>query len=443
MNKPIVAVVGRPNVGKSTFFNKIVGRRVSIVEDTPGVTRDRIYAETEWRGRPFVVIDTGGIEPDITDEILSQMRIQAEIAMETADVIVFVVDGRSGVTAADREVAEMLQKTGKKVLLIANKIDAINRLPDDFYDFYEFGLGEPLAISAANMLGLGDVLDEIVDAFPKVLEKEEEVEAVRVAVIGKPNVGKSSLVNALLGEERVIVSDVAGTTRDSIDTPFTHDGENFVLIDTAGIRRKAKVSETVEKYSIIRAISAIERADVCLLMIDAVEGVTEQDKRIAGISHEAGKGMIIAVNKWDLIEKDNHTVKEQERIIRIELPFLAYAPIIFISVLKKQRIHNVLEMALKVSNQCSLRIPTGQLNGVISDAMLMNQPPSDKGRRLKIYYCTQVGVKPPLFSFKINDRELMHFSYSRYMENKIRAAFGFDGTPVKFVFRDKGEENND
>ena len=441
MSKPIVAVVGRPNVGKSTFFNKIVGRRVSIVEDTPGVTRDRIYAETEWSGKPFVIIDTGGIEPDVDDVILSQMRIQAEIAMETADVILFIVDGRSGVTAADREVAQMLQKTGKRVILIANKIDSV-KLPDDFYDFYELGLGEPMAISSANMLGLGEVLDEIVDAFPREMQDEEEEDTIKVAIIGKPNVGKSSLINALLGEERVIVSDIPGTTRDSIDTPFTHDGEKFVLIDTAGIRRRSRVSDNIEKYSIIRAITAIERSDVCLLMIDATEGVTEQDKRIAGISHEAGKGMAIVVNKWDLIEKDNHTTKKFENDIRVELPFLQYAPIVFISVLKKQRIHNVLEISKDISNQCSMRIPTGQLNGVISDAMLMNQPPSDKGKRLKIYYVTQVGVKPPLFSFKINDRELMHFSYSRYMENKIRAAFGFNGTPIKFVFREKGEDGN-
>ncbi|MEI8216247.1 MAG: ribosome biogenesis GTPase Der [Eubacteriales bacterium] len=441
MSKPIVAVVGRPNVGKSTFFNKIVGRRVSIVEDTPGVTRDRIYAETEWSGKPFVMIDTGGIEPDVDDVILSQMRIQAEIAMETADVILFIVDGRSGVTAADREVAQMLQKTGKRVILIANKIDSV-KLPDDFYDFYELGLGEPMAISSANMLGLGEVLDEIVDAFPREMQDEEEEDTIKVSIIGKPNVGKSSLINALLGEERVIVSDIPGTTRDSIDTPFTHDGEKFVLIDTAGIRRRSRVSDNIEKYSIIRAITAIERSDVCLLMIDATEGVTEQDKRIAGISHEAGKGMAIVVNKWDLIEKDNHTTKKFENDIRVELPFLQYAPIVFISVLKKQRIHNVLEISKDISNQCSMRIPTGQLNGVISDAMLMNQPPSDKGKRLKIYYVTQVGVKPPLFSFKINDRELMHFSYSRYMENKIRAAFGFNGTPIKFVFREKGEDGN-
>jgi len=441
MSKPIVAVVGRPNVGKSTFFNKIVGRRVSIVEDTPGVTRDRIYAETEWSGKPFVMIDTGGIEPDVDDVILSQMRIQAEIAMETADVILFIVDGRSGVTAADREVAQMLQKTGKRVILIANKIDSV-KLPDDFHDFYELGLGEPMAISSANMLGLGEVLDEIVDAFPREMQDEEEEDTIKVSIIGKPNVGKSSLINALLGEERVIVSDIPGTTRDSIDTPFTHDGEKFVLIDTAGIRRRSRVSDNIEKYSIIRAITAIERSDVCLLMIDATEGVTEQDKRIAGISHEAGKGMAIVVNKWDLIEKDNHTTKKFENDIRVELPFLQYAPIVFISVLKKQRIHNVLEISKDISNQCSMRIPTGQLNGVISDAMLMNQPPSDKGKRLKIYYVTQVGVKPPLFSFKINDRELMHFSYSRYMENKIRAAFGFNGTPIKFVFREKGEDGN-
>jgi len=442
MQKPIVAVVGRPNVGKSTFFNKLIGKRLSIVDDTPGVTRDRIYAECEWRNIPFILIDTGGIEPDTKDIILSQMRIQAEIAIETADVILFMVDGRSGITAADREVADMLMRTGKKVLLIANKIDSA-KLPEDFYDFYEFGLGEPIAISSTNMLGLGDVLDLIVEHFPKEMGEEEDEDTIKIAVIGKPNVGKSSLVNALLGEERVIVSEVAGTTRDSIDTPFTHNGDKYVLIDTAGIRRKSKVEETIERYSVIRAISAIERSDVCLLMIDAIEGVTEQDKKIAGLAHEAGKGIIIVVNKWDLIEKDNSTMKKFENDLKVELPFMLYAPSVFISVLKRQRIFNVIEMAKHVSEMCALRISTGQLNGVLSDAILMNQPPSDKGKRLKIYYATQVGVKPPLISFKINDRELMHFSYSRYLENKIRAAFGFQGTPIKFVFREKGDENND
>ena len=442
MQKPIVAVVGRPNVGKSTFFNKLIGKRLSIVDDTPGVTRDRIYAECEWRNIPFILIDTGGIEPDTKDIILSQMRIQAEIAIETADVILFMVDGRSGITAADREVADMLMRTGKKVLLIANKIDSV-KLPEDFYDFYEFGLGEPIAISSTNMLGLGDVLDLIVEHFPKDLGEEEDEDTIKIAVIGKPNVGKSSLVNALLGEERVIVSEVAGTTRDSIDTPFTHNGDKYVLIDTAGIRRKSKVEETIERYSVIRAISAIERSDVCLLMIDAIEGVTEQDKKIAGLAHEAGKGIIIVVNKWDLIDKDNSTMKKFENDLKVELPFMLYAPSVFISVLKRQRIFNVIEMAKHVSEMCALRISTGQLNGVLSDAILMNQPPSDKGKRLKIYYATQVGVKPPLISFKINDRELMHFSYSRYLENKIRAAFGFQGTPIKFVFREKGDENND
>jgi GTP-binding protein len=442
MQKPIVAVVGRPNVGKSTFFNKLIGKRLSIVDDTPGVTRDRIYAECEWRNIPFILIDTGGIEPDTKDIILSQMRIQAEIAIETADVILFMVDGRSGITAADREVADMLMRTGKKVLLIANKIDSV-KLPEDFYDFYEFGLGEPIAISSTNMLGLGDVLDLIVEHFPKDLGEEEDEDTIKIAVIGKPNVGKSSLVNALLGEERVIVSEVAGTTRDSIDTPFTHNGDKYVLIDTAGIRRKSKVEETIERYSVIRAISAIERSDVCLLMIDAIEGVTEQDKKIAGLAHEAGKGIIIVVNKWDLIDKDNSTMKKFENDLKVELPFMLYAPSVFISVLKRQRIFNVIEMAKHVSEMCALRISTGQLNGVLSDAILMNQPPSDKGKRLKIYYATQVGVKPPLISFKINDRELMHFSYSRYLENKIRAAFGFQGTPIKFVFREKGDENHD
>ncbi len=439
MKKPIVAVVGRPNVGKSTFFNKLVGKRVSIVEDTPGVTRDRIYAEAEWRNMPFVLIDTGGIEPDTTDAILSQMRLQAEIAIDTADVIVFMVDGRTGITSADREVAAMLMRTGKKVILLANKIDTA-RLPEDFYDFYEFGLGEPIAVSSTNMLGLGDVLDKIVENFPKDLGEAEEEDVIKIAVIGKPNVGKSSLVNALLGESRVIVSEVAGTTRDAIDTPFSHNGEKYLLIDTAGIRRRSRVDESVEHYSVIRAISAIERSDVCILMVDASAGITEQDKKIAGIAHEAGKGIIVAVNKWDLIEKDNSSVKKFESDIRIELPFMNYAPIVFISVVERQRIFKVLEMAKHVSEQCAMRISTGQLNGLISDAILMNQPPSDKGKRLKIYYATQVGIKPPLFSIKINDRELMHFSYARYLENKIRAGFGFEGTSIKFVFREKGDD---
>ncbi|MBR0598849.1 ribosome biogenesis GTPase Der [Sinanaerobacter chloroacetimidivorans] len=439
MSKPIVAVVGRPNVGKSTFFNKVVGRRISIVEDTPGVTRDRIYAEAEWRGIHFALIDTGGIEPDTDDVILSQMRIQAEIAMETSDVILFMVDGKDGLTSSDREVASMLMKTGKDVVLLVNKIDS-PKLPDDFYDFYELGLGEPIPISAANMLNFGDVLDVIIEKFP-VSDADDDEDITKIAVIGKPNVGKSSLINALLGEERVIVSDIAGTTRDSIDTPFKRGDEEYILIDTAGIRRKSKVTGDIERYSVIRAIAAIERCDVCLLMIDAVEGITDQDKKIAGIAHEAGKGIIVVVNKWDLIEKDTNSMKEYQKEIAKELVFMSYAPSVFISVLKKQRLANVMDMVKYVSEKRALRIPTGQLNSLIADAIMMRQPPSDKGKRLKIYYATQVGVKPPLFSFKINDRELMHFSYARYLENKIREGFGFEGTSIKFVFREKGEEN--
>jgi GTP-binding protein len=441
MSMPIVAVVGRPNVGKSTFFNKVIGRRVSIVEDTPGVTRDRIYAEAEWCGKNFALIDTGGIEPDSTDVILSQMRNQAEIAMETADVILFMVDGKDGLTSSDREVASMLMRTGKEVILIVNKVDS-PKLPDDFYDFYELGLGEPIPMSAVNMYNLGDVLDQIVEKLPHVDEAEEE-DVTKIAVIGKPNVGKSSLINALLGEERVIVSDVAGTTRDSIDTPFTRGEDKYILIDTAGIRRKSKVTGDIEKYSVIRALASIERCDVCILMIDATEGVTEQDKKIAGIAHEAGKGLIVTVNKWDLIEKETNTMKEYQKDIANELAFMSYAPSVFISVLNKQRLNNVIDLVKYVSEKRALRIPTGQLNSLIADITMMNPPPSDKGRRLKIYYATQVGIKPPLFSFKINDRELMHFSYARYIENKIRESFGFEGTSIKFVFREKGEESND
>jgi GTP-binding protein len=438
MSKPLVAVVGRPNVGKSTFFNRVVGRRVSIVEDTPGVTRDRIYAEAEWCGAHFALIDTGGIEPNTSDVILSQMREQAEIAMDTSDIILFMVDGKDGLTHADREVATMLRRTGKPVIVIANKIDAPKNLPADFYDFYELGLGEPMAISSANMLGLGDVLDRVVESFPTD-EKDEDEDITKIAVIGKPNVGKSSLINKLLGENRVIVSDIAGTTRDSIDTPFIWDGEDFMLIDTAGIRRKSKVNEDIERFSVIRAVAAIERCDVCLLMIDAVEGITDQDKKIAGVAHEAGKGLVVVVNKWDLLEKDNNTMKNFEKEIAKELAFMAYAPSVFISVLTGQRVDNVINMARTVAENRAMRVPTGQLNSLITDAMMMNPPPSDKGKHLRVYYATQVGVKPPLFSFKVNSRELMHFSYARYLENKIRASYGFKGTSLKFVFREKGE----
>lgn len=440
MSKPVVAVVGRPNVGKSTFFNKVIGRRIAIVEDTPGVTRDRIYAETEWNGIEFAIIDTGGIEPDSEDIILSQMRQQAEIAMDTADVILFLVDGKDGLTSADREVANMLRRRGREVILVVNKIDS-HKLPDDFYDFYELGLGEPIPISAANMLNFGDLLDEIVDAFPKE-QYEEEEDVIKIAVIGKPNVGKSSLINELVGENRVIVSPIAGTTRDSIDTPFEKDGDRYMLIDTAGIRRKSKVTEDIERYSVIRAVAAIERSDVALLMIDAAEGITEQDKKIAGVAHEAGKGIIVVVNKWDLIAKETNTMRDFKRKIEAEFPFMTYAPSVFISVKDHQRIDNVINMAKYVAETRAMRVPTGQLNALLQDAMMMKQPPSDKGRRLRIYYVTQVGIKPPLFSFKINSRPLMHFSYARYLENKIREGFGFDGTSIKFVFREKGEKED-
>ena len=438
MSKPIIAVVGRPNVGKSTFFNKVIGQRISIVEDTPGVTRDRIYAETEWRGKTFALIDTGGIDPNTQDVIFAQMRVQAEIAMETADTILFMVDGKDGLTTADHEVAKLLMRTGKKVILVVNKLDNM-KLPDNFYEFYELGLGEPVPISSVNMLNLGDLLDQIVDSFSAEQFLEDD-ESVKIAVVGKPNVGKSSLINVLLGENRVIVSSIAGTTRDSIDSPFTWQDEPYVLIDTAGIRRKAKVNDDIERYSVIRAIASIERCDVCVLMIDATEGVTEQDKKIAGVAHEAGKGVVIVVNKWDLLTKETNTMKKFEKDIHNELVFMAYAPTVFISVKDKQRIFQVMEVAKRVSEKRAMRISTGQLNALIQDAMMMNQPPADKGKRLKIYYGTQVGVKPPLFSFQVNRRDLMHFSYSRYLENKIRDAFGFEGTSIKFVFREKGEK---
>ena len=438
MSRPIVAVVGRPNVGKSTFFNKIVGRRVSIVEDTPGVTRDRIYAEAEWNGIKFDLIDTGGIEPDSKDIILSQMREQAQMAMDMADVILFIVDGKDGITTADEEVAGMLRRTGKKIILLVNKIDNPRKIPDNFYDFYALGLGEPIPVSSVNMLNLGDVLDDIVKSFPD--NKYEETDDIKVSVIGKPNVGKSSLINALVDDNRVIVSPIAGTTRDAIDTPFEWEGNKYLLIDTAGIRRKSKVNEDIERYSVIRSIAAIERCDVCLVLIDAEEGLTEQDKKIAGEAHEAGKGIVVVVNKWDLVHKETNTMRDYRRKIESELLFMSYAPVIFISALKKERLGEVMAMVKFVAEKRALRVPTGQLNSLIADAVLMNQPPADKGKRLKVYYATQIGVKPPLFAFSINNRELMHFSYARYLENKIRAAFGFEGTSIKFLFRERGEK---
>jgi GTP-binding protein len=437
MSKPIVAVIGRPNVGKSTFFNKIVGKRLSIVEDTPGVTRDRIYAEAEWRGVTFGLVDTGGIETAGADRILSQMRAQAEVAVDMADVILFLVDGKEGLTASDRDVADLLLRARKETLLVVNKVDTA-RLTNDFYDFYELGLGEPLPISAANMLGLGDLLDRVVENFPPEDAADAE-ESVRIAVVGKPNVGKSSLVNALLGEERVIVSEIAGTTRDSIDTPFLWKDGRYVLVDTAGIRRRSKITGDIERYSVLRAVTAIERSDVCLLMLDGREGVTEQDKKIAGIAHEAGKGIVVAVNKWDLVEKETNTMRDFQRTAQKELPFLSYAPVVFVSALKGQRLDTLMDQAECVAEKRSMRVSTGQLNSLLADAVMMKQPPSDKGRRLKLYYATQVGVRPPLFSFKVNDAALMHFSYARYLENRIREAFGFEGTSIKFLFRGKGE----
>ena len=441
MSKPIVAIVGRPNVGKSTFFNKVVGRRISIVEDTPGVTRDRIIAEAEWTGHHFFLIDTGGIEPDSKEIIPAQMRMQAELAMDMADVVLFMVDGRDGLTTADEEVAAMLRRKGKEVILVANKIDTA-KMPDHYYDFYELGLGEPFAISSTNQLGLGDLLQEIVERFPERSMAEEEEDDIKIAIIGKPNVGKSSIVNAFVGEERVIVSNIAGTTRDSIDTPFEQDGVKYTLIDTAGIRRRSKVTDDVEKFSVVRAVAAIERCDVALLVIDATEGVTEQDKKIAGIAHEAGKGIVVVVNKWDLVKKETNTMRDFERQVRGELVFMSYAPVLFTSALKGQRLPQVLQTARNVAEMRAMRVSTGQLNNLIQDAMMMNNPPSDKGRRLKIYYVTQVGVKPPLFSFQVNDRELMHFSYARYLENKIRDAYSFAGTSIKFVFRERGEKDD-
>ena len=436
MSKPILAIVGRPNVGKSTFFNRLVGERRAIVEDVPGVTRDRIYAETDWNGKEFAVIDTGGIEVKTDDTIRSQMRDQAVMAMDMADVILFMVDGKEGLTSADREVAEILRRTGKDVILVVNKVDAPSKAYELIYDFYELGFDEPVPISAANMTNIGDLLDRIVDGFPDE-DYDPSVDSVHIAIIGKPNVGKSSLVNALTKQNRVIVSPIAGTTRDTIDTPFTYKDREYTLIDTAGLRRKSKVNDSIEKFSVIRAIAAIERCDVCVLMIDAVEGLTEQDKKIAGYAHEAGKGLMFVVNKWDLVEKETNTMRDYERKIKAEMLFASYAPVLFISVLNKVRLYDVIDKCSKISDARKVRISTGKLNSVIEDAVMMRQPPSDKGRRLKVYYATQIGTEPPLFSFSINDKELMHFSYSRYLENKIREHFDFEGTSIKFVWNEK------
>ena len=440
MSKPIIAIVGRPNVGKSMLFNKIIGRRLSIVEDTPGVTRDRIYGESDWQGRKFTLIDTGGIEPRTDNQILAFMRSQAQIAIDNATVIVFLCDIKTGMTASDQEVASMLQRCGKPVILAVNKVDQ-GRSPD-IYEFYNLGLGDPIAVSAVHGHGTGDLLDACVQYFPPEDEEEEEDDAIKVAVIGKPNAGKSSLVNKILGEERVIVSNVAGTTRDAIDSRFTNDKGSFVFIDTAGMRKKSKIEEDIEKYSVLRATMAIDRADVCLIMIDATEGVTEQDTKVAGMAHEAGKASIIVVNKWDLVEKDDKTMARMTEDIRRDLAYMTYAPILFISAKTGQRVDKLFDMIDYVANQAALRVTTGMLNTVLANAQPRVQPPTDKGRRLKIYYMTQVGVKPPHFVVFCNDRRLFHFSYQRYLENCIRSTFRLEGTPIILSIREKGDKED-
>ena len=440
MSKPVVAVVGRPNVGKSTLFNALAGSRISIVEDTPGVTRDRIYADVSWLNYAFTLIDTGGIEPESKDIILAQMREQAETAIMTADVILFLTDVRQGLVDADFKVADMLRRSGRPVLLIVNKVDSFEKFMPDVYEFYNLGLGDPIPISAAGKLGIGDMLYEVVKHFPEAAGEEEEDERPKIAVIGKPNAGKSSIVNRLLGEDRVIVSPIAGTTRDAIDTTVTRNGQEYVFIDTAGLRRKSKVKEELERYSIIRTVTAVERCDVAVLVIDAEEGVTEQDAKIAGIAHERGKGMIIAVNKWDLIEKDNHTMKEFTEKIWEKLSYMPYAELIFLSAKTGQRLPKLFDMIDAVIANCALRVQTGVLNEILTEAMAMKQPPSDKGKRLRIYYITQVSVKPPTFVMFINDKNLTHFSYTRYIENQIRTTFGFRGTPIKFIYRERKEK---
>ncbi len=440
MSKSVVAIVGRPNVGKSTLFNALAGEKISIVKDTPGVTRDRIYADVTWLDRKFTLIDTGGIEPDNKDIILSQMREQAQIAIDTADVIIFITDVRQGLQDADAKVADMLRRSGKPVILAVNKVDSIQKFQMDVYEFYNLGIGDPVPISAANMMGLGDMLDEIVKEFPKDSEEQEEDDTPRIAIVGKPNVGKSSLVNKLLGEDRVIVSDIAGTTRDAIDTRVKWQGKEYVFIDTAGLRRKGKVREEIERYSVLRTVTAVERASIVVVMIDAEEGVTEQDAKIAGIAHDRGKGVIIAVNKWDAVEKNDKTINQYTKKIREVLAYMPYAKLLFISVKTGQRIPKLFESIDQVIENQTLRIQTGVLNEILSEAMALQQPPSDKGKRLKIYYMTQVAVKPPTFVVFVNDKELMHFSYVRYLENKIRDTFGFEGTSLKFIVRERGEK---
>ena len=440
MSKPVVAIVGRPNVGKSTLFNALAGERIAIVQDTPGVTRDRIYADVSWLSYNFTMIDTGGIEPDSGDIILSQMREQAQIANDTADVIMFITDVRQGLQDADSKVADMLRRSHKPVVLVVNKVDSSEKMMPDVYEFYNLGIGEPHPVSAASLLGLGDMLDEVVKYFPQENPEEEEDDRPKVAIVGKPNVGKSSLINRLAQEERVIVSDIAGTTRDAIDTDIQYNGREYVFIDTAGLRRKNKIKEEIERYSIIRAVTAVERADVVILVIDATEGVTEQDAKIAGIAHDRGKGIIIAVNKWDAIEKDNSSVKKYTEKIRQILSFMPYAEIMFISVKTGQRVNKLFEMIDVVLENNSMRVATGVLNEIVAEAVAMQQTPTDKGKRLKIYYVTQVSVKPPTFVVFVNDKNLMHFSYTRYLENRIRDTFGFKGTALKFITRERKEE---
>ncbi len=440
MPKPIVAIVGRPNVGKSALFNKLIGKRISIVEDTPGVTRDRIYGETDWNGRKFTLIDTGGIEPRTDSEILTFMREQAGIAVSHADVIVFLTDIRTGLTASDQEVAAMLLRSGKPIVLAVNKMDSVGAVDPDFYEFYNLGLGDPIAVSAVHGHGTGDLLDACVAYFPPVEDDEEDDGRIQVAIIGKPNVGKSSLTNKILGEQRTIVSDVAGTTRDAIDSYFENETGKYVFIDTAGMRKKSKVDESIERYSVLRAQMAIERADVCLILIDAQEGVTEQDTKVAGMAHDAGKACIIVVNKWDLIEKDGKTMDRMREDVRRDLSYMTYAPILFISAMTGQRVDRLFELIQYVNNQASTRITTGMLNSVLADAQTRVQPPTDKGRRLKIYYMTQAGIKPPHFICFCNDARLFHFSYQRYLENQIRGVFGLEGTPIRMTIRQKGDK---
>lgn len=439
--KPIVAVVGRPNVGKSTLFNALVGDDIAIVKDTPGITRDRIYADITWLEHSFTLIDTGGIEPESKDIILSQMREQAQIAIDTADVILFLVDVKQGLVDADSKVADMLRRSHKPVILVVNKVDNFDKFLADTYEFYNLGIGDPRPVSAANRLGIGDMLDEVVSFFPESNEEEEEDERIRVAIVGKPNVGKSSIINKLVGENRLIVSDIAGTTRDAVDTEVTFNGKEYVFIDTAGLRKKNKIKEELERYMIVRTVSAVERAEVVILVIDAVEGVTEQDAKIAGIAHERGKAVIIAVNKWDVVEKDDKTIYKVTKKVRDTLAYMQYAEIIFISAVTGQRLTKLYETIDMVSENHAMRVSTGVLNEIMTEAVAMQQPPTDKGKRLRLYYITQVSVKPPTFVIFVNDKELMHFSYTRYIENRIRDAFGFRGTPLKFIIRErKGEE---